>query len=288
MIAHVAEQGEDRGRVVLQVGPTAELSLAAVEAAVAVAQSFGSEIECVFVEDADLAESTRFGFVREIDSAGLEARLLSLPDIESGWQEAARTTQDRIGHMAGCSGVPFWRSTVRGRVETALADACAERGPWNLVALGSARTGPLTTRVGDLVANVRGTTGFVIAGPDAAGSDGPVIAIAESIDRVLPMWRTASRIAATTDCEVLLLVLDFGDDDGVSAGDQALLALTEDPQARVTLVTAGDLEPRQLAGRLCRSDPSLVILQYGGLAAPSDKGLDRLAFELDGAILVVA
>lgn len=288
MIAHVAEQGEDRGRVVLQVGPTADLSIAAVEAAVSVAQTFGSEMECLFVEDADLAESTRFAFVQELDSASLETRALSLPDIELGWQTAARTTQDRIGGIADSAGVTYWRSTVRESINVALNQACAERGPWNIVAIGSPQDGPLATRIGDLVVNVRGTTGFVVAGREAQGSDGPVIAIAESIDRVLPMWRTASRIAAATGCEASLLVLDSGVQDDGWTEDQALLALAEDPSARVTVVSAGDLVPRQLADRLCRADPSLVILQFGGHAVPSDAALTALTSELDGAILVLA
>ena len=50
MIAHVAQTGEDRGRVVLQLG-SAHPSAIALEAAVRVARAFQSEIESLFVED---------------------------------------------------------------------------------------------------------------------------------------------------------------------------------------------------------------------------------------------
>ena len=50
MIAHVAEAGEDRGRVVLRLGSSGRLSDIALEAAMRVAQAFQSEIESVFVE----------------------------------------------------------------------------------------------------------------------------------------------------------------------------------------------------------------------------------------------
>ena len=49
MIAHVAETGENRGRVVLQLG-SAHPSAIALEAAVRIAQAFQSEIESVFVQ----------------------------------------------------------------------------------------------------------------------------------------------------------------------------------------------------------------------------------------------
>ena len=53
MIAHVAQAGEDRGRVVLHL-QSGHPSAIALEAAVRIARAFQSEIESLFVEDEQL------------------------------------------------------------------------------------------------------------------------------------------------------------------------------------------------------------------------------------------
>ena len=55
MIAHVAQTGEDRGRVVLQLR-SGRPSAIALQAAVRVAQAFNSEIESLFVQDQQLLD----------------------------------------------------------------------------------------------------------------------------------------------------------------------------------------------------------------------------------------
>ena len=53
MIAHVASSGEDRGRVVLQLGSRTPNEVA-LNAAIRIARAFQSEIESLFVEDQQL------------------------------------------------------------------------------------------------------------------------------------------------------------------------------------------------------------------------------------------
>ena len=77
MIAHVAQTGEDRGRVVLQLG-SAHPSAIALEAAVRVARAFQSEIESLFVEDTQLFDCAAYGFVREVSLTGHQRRVMSL------------------------------------------------------------------------------------------------------------------------------------------------------------------------------------------------------------------
>ena len=55
MIAHVAQAGEDRGRVVLHLR-SANPSAIALEAAVRIARAFQSEIESLFVQDEQLMD----------------------------------------------------------------------------------------------------------------------------------------------------------------------------------------------------------------------------------------
>ena len=73
MIAHVAEAGEGRGRVVLHLTHAAP-SPVAIEAAVRVARAFQSEIESLFVEDAALLDIAAFPFACEISLSGRQRR----------------------------------------------------------------------------------------------------------------------------------------------------------------------------------------------------------------------
>jgi hypothetical protein len=51
MIAHVAEAGENRGRVVLHIGAGRQVADIAIDAALRVALAYQSEIETLVVED---------------------------------------------------------------------------------------------------------------------------------------------------------------------------------------------------------------------------------------------
>ncbi len=73
MIAHVAETGEDRGRVVLHLRVGAIRAPIALEAAVRVARAFGSDLESMFVEDEQLFDCAAYGFVREVSFSGTSA-----------------------------------------------------------------------------------------------------------------------------------------------------------------------------------------------------------------------
>ena len=76
MILHVAEAGEQRGRVVLQLTSN-EPNPVALQAALRIAQAFRSEIESLFVEDHQLVALASFPFAREVSLSGRRTRALS-------------------------------------------------------------------------------------------------------------------------------------------------------------------------------------------------------------------
>ena len=76
MIAHVAQSGEDRGRVVIQFR-SGQPSAVAMQAAVHVARAFGSDLEGLFVEDTQLFDCAAYGFVREVSLSGSPGTLVS-------------------------------------------------------------------------------------------------------------------------------------------------------------------------------------------------------------------
>src|SRR5690606_5719008 len=134
MTVHVAEAGEQRGRVVLKLGCT-EPSQVVLEAAIRIAQAFHSEIESLFVEAPQLIDAARFPFTREISLVGGRSRELTAEAVERQLRHAARELTQRIAALARLAEVPTRSTVVREEPIEAMERACRECGPWNVIAL---------------------------------------------------------------------------------------------------------------------------------------------------------
>lgn len=287
MIAHVAEKGEERGRVVLQLGPSGRLSTVAVAAAIRVAKAFQSEIECLFVEDARLLDATSFPFAREISVTGRHDRSLTPDRLEREWHATALALQTEVTALARAADVPIQCRTVRDSIESALARACAETGPWNVIAIGEPLDAARAAGIGDVLAAIQGTTGIVLAGPNAQLMAGPVVALVEDIEHMPPMRRAAERIAAVTGHAAQLLILASGRDHAAWIEGQVRLALGGESDTGLSVVELLYAEPPVIAELLWRTNAGLTITQFGGLAVPSGQELAALAGVLAGPLLLV-
>ena len=99
MIMHVAEAGEQRGRVVLHI-TSGHPNKVAIEAAVRIAQAFHSEIESLFVEDMQLYDMASYPFAREISLRGTN-RALSREDIERDLRLTGKALCRRVESRRG-------------------------------------------------------------------------------------------------------------------------------------------------------------------------------------------
>ena len=189
MIAHVAQTGEDRGRVVLHLR-SSHPSTIAVEAAVRVARAFGSDLESLFVEDEQLFDCAAYSFAREVSLSGQQSRAMSLDDMMRDLHLAAQGAHRQIEAIARKAEVPLRCRVVRDEPLRALSIACAETGPWNVVALGEPFTGN-SEMLRQLLSEVSGSTGLVTVGPKAQRVTGPVVVAVEDIaqlpDLLLPV-----------------------------------------------------------------------------------------------------
>ena len=128
MIAHVAETGENQGRVVLQLG-SAHPSAIALEAAVRIARAFQSEIESIFIEDEQLFDCAAYGFVREVSLTGRQRQVMSPAGMTRDLRFAARAARRQLEVLAQRAEVPLRARIVRDDPLRALSIACAETGP---------------------------------------------------------------------------------------------------------------------------------------------------------------
>lgn len=286
MIAHVAEAGEFRGRVILRLGP-AEPSPVAIQAALTVARAFSSALEGLFVESSDLIRMAAFPFAREIGLGGRHSRLINPEDIERDMRQVSQAVRRRIEAMALEFEVPFTHRIVRGEPLSAVVSACAECGPWNVVALGEPFAAAAQGALAELLSAAADATGVLLVGPNAARTRGPVVLVIEDASRLAAMLHAAERIAPLIGGDMVALLV---------AGDADMLAEL-DAQVRLTLGERGDVkvaagEPARgeaavVAEAIRRLRGGFVLAAFGGLAVPENDSLAPLAAALECPLLVV-
>lgn len=205
MIAHVAEAGEAMGRVVLRFSSQPPNDVA-IRAAIKVAQAFQSELESLFVEDEQLIDLAHFPFATEISLTGRSRRNLTPTAVHNQFLATFREAERRVRVAISNTDVPLRQSYVRDEPIQALASACAQRGPWNVVAFGEALTTTSCAVFQELFESVSDTTGVVIVGPRSKRTTGPVIVAVEDTDRLPGMLPAASRLAALSDAKIRILI----------------------------------------------------------------------------------
>lgn len=287
MIAHVAEAGEQRGRVVLHLS-SCHPNRIAVEAAIRVAQAFQSEIESVFVEDVELFDVARFPFACEVSFDGRRRRALSPDVVEEQLRLTAQASGRQVAKLAKSADVPTRLTIVRGEPVAMLARACEECGPWNVVALSeplSAGSGPV---VHQLLGSVAGATGAIVVGPRAKRTDGPVVAAIEDLSHLEPMLRAAERLLTVTgEIGVILLLIADTPEQGHLMEDQARLALGAETTARIVVADPRHGTAIELAEIVRRLGGGFLLAQLGGMLVPVEGALDHLVSTLESPLFLV-
>lgn len=286
MIAHVAQAGEDRGRVVLQMG-SRNPSPVALDAAFRVARAFESEVECLFVEDAQLFDVAAYSFVREIALSGQQSRALTAESVGAALHYAAAGARREVERLARRVDVAVHCSVVRDEVVRALSVACAACGPWNVVALaepiGSA-DGTVLRRILD---EVGGATGVVLVGHRARPTAGPVVLVVENADTLPGMLRTAQRLVIDAAPGIIVLLAAADEHQSYDLDSHARLAIGGMEGVRIITAEVARDEPAVVAEALRCLSPGFVIGQFGGLAISDRHDLRPIFSVLHCPLLLV-
>lgn len=280
MIMHVAEAGERRGRVVLHIA-SGHPSAVAIEAAVRIAQAFQSEIESLFVEDLQLYDMASYPFAREISLIGARRRPLSREEMERELRLCGQSLLRRVQMLARAADVPLRTKVVRDDPVQALAKACAEDGPWNVVALADALAPGEGARLCDLFSTVAGTTGLMLVGPKARRTRGPIIAVVETPEHLQPLLRAGERLAGVSGGEVMLLLLSDSASGGEWLDGQVRLALGDQSKVRLLHYQIDQGAPAALAEVIRRLQGGFVIGHFGGILVPAHGDLRDLVAALE-------
>ena len=269
MIAHVAEAGEDRGRVLVRLGAFVPASTAAVAAAVHVARAFQSELEGLFIEDPDVVVAPSHAFGRVLSTTGRPRSIVSQAEADQSIAHFGFASQRLLAQVARAAGVTFSARIVRDGAIAALQAACAERGPWNIVVFAeplasSDQDGVLATAF----AQVWGTTGFIACGPRAVWRNGPIVVAVEDVDRLSGMLRAAQRLAAVHGEDIWLM--PTGDDEiGLDwLEGEIRLMLGAAPAVKLLARPAAVGSSPVLRAALSQCAPRMVIARFGGVLLP--------------------
>jgi hypothetical protein len=267
--------------------PTCQPSPIAIEAAIRVAQAFQSEVESLFVEEQQLIELASFPFAREISLTGRARRALSPEAIESQMRDMAAGLSRRIAAIAHAADVPFHARRERGDAIRVLANACAEHGPWNVVALGEPLSVVQASALGELFDAVTDTTAIVVAGPHASRATGPVVAAVEDLDHLPGMLRAATRLASISGGVVKLLLVAESEEEARWMEDQSRLLIGNQGDINVAATEIARAEPQVVAEALRRLHGGFVVALFGGHVVPREGSLRALSSALEGPLFLV-
>jgi hypothetical protein len=286
VIAHVAAAGEGRGRVVLWLGCSTHASASAVDAAMLLARAFQSEVESLFVEDKQFFDLAEFPFARAISGAhGWQA--LPRENLEHTFRYVGAALQRQVAQAARRAEIPCRSRVVRDDPLHAVAVACAENGPWNVVTLAEPFQAGDERRLEQIFSGVPDTTGVVIAGPLARRTQGPVVAVIETFDRLGPMLKAAERLGGVTNGSVKLMLIGDRVDDLASMEGRARLLFGDGaaPSIETVLAAQADVVPIIEAVRRHRS--GFLLAQYGGKIVSEQTSLRPLAAALECPLFLV-
>lgn len=285
MIAHVAQTGEDRGRVVLHLR-SSHPSTIAVEAAVRVARAFGSDLESLFVEDEQLFDCAAYSFAREVSLSGQQSRAMSLDAMMRDMHLAAQGARRQIEAIARKAEVPLRCRVVRDEPLRALSIACAETGPWNVVALGEPFTGN-SAMLRQLLSEVSGSTGLITVGPKARRVTGSVVVALEDTAQLPDLLRTAERLAALDGADIVLLLIATDEEQLHQMDGESRLVVEAREDVRIQAAAVARGEAAVIAETLRRLRGGIIICQFGGLVVPNDGDLHPLASVLECPLFLV-
>jgi len=303
MTAHVAEAGEGRGRVVLRCSAWAPNDVA-IEAALLVANAFQSEVELLFVEDSQRIEFARFPFAREFSLRDGTPRPVSARAIEAEARGTFSVARKRVASVASEFEVHVYEQIVRDDPVDALASACAQRGPWNMIAIAETFGAQASFSLDEIFDTVTDATGVIVAGsgarplarPDLAlqkrpssqsTSTGPVVLAIEDTDHLHAMLRAGRFIATTMTVDVVVLLIAATDEDLAQMDGEVRLALSD--HDNIQLARGGATLGNQAAAAetIRRLLPGFLIAQHGGIAAPRGNNLRPLINALTCPVLLV-
>ncbi len=289
MMAHVAEASEASGRVLFWTDRNAPLNPGAARAAAKLAAAFQAEIETVTVDAGNVGLSGDLsvtGFVSRGTGAPAKDVSAAAAHFDRASLAEALLMRRQRREVADCAqrhGVTCRHTMASGDAIDVLAELCTVRGPWNVVVAAGASAVP---SVGTLFANVSGATGVVVAPVGRVSGDGPVVVVAEDLERLPSMIRAAARLTRMFGrIHVLFAAGTRTELNDLEARARLAIPAQTDVVFEVSEPSFGAEE--MYDDSLRKLTPSFVVCRFGGTVLPTGRALSRTIAKTGAPFLLV-
>ncbi len=286
MSVHVAEASEGRGRVILRFSAW-QPNDCAIDAAMTVARAFQSEVETLFIEDAQRINFARFPFAREFSLRDGAMRPVSARSVQAEFRGAFAAARKRVAAAAARAEVRYYENEVRDEPVHALVAACAQRGPWNVIAIAETFGSPAPCSLDEMFDTVTDATGVIVAGPQAKPGSGPIVIAIEDTARLDAMLRSGRRLAEALETDIIVLLVAGEPNDLERMDGEVRLVLGGQKGIRIAQAAATYGERNAIADVIRRIDGGFLIAEYGGILIPRAKTLRPLTGVLNCPLLLV-
>lgn len=255
-----------------------------LEAAAALAEGLGAEVEALFVENESVMQLAALPFAREVGIAGRPGRVLDAATVEREFRFVAEAARRALDQAAARHRVRTHFRVVRGRLEAELVRIGAES---DLVAIEKSARRPASGRRLGAAARALAARGPAAVLLCESGPDTPLDRIVVAYD-ASPCAERALRVAARLaherrPLEVLLLTPDASVTEALRAKAEAELAAVG-ARGHFRVLPAGDVAALTLA--LERIGEALLVLGTECLPLPAE-ALERLLGETGSPVLLI-
>jgi hypothetical protein len=200
---------------------------------------------------------------------------------------AAQAARRQLEALARRAEVPLRSRVVRDEPLRALAIACAESGPWNVVALAEPFTAGNSSVLKQLLVEIPGTTGLILVGPKSRPVRGPIVVAVEDTERLPALLRAAGRLAAVDSADIVLLLIATDEEHLARMDGEARLVVEAREDVRIAHAAVARGEAAVIAEALRRLNGGFLICQFGGLTVPEEGDLRPLASVLEAPLFLV-
>lgn len=292
-LIHVAAADESRGRIIVALSGNAPDPLA-VRAALDLASAYDSAIEGIYVENTELFQAAAHPFVRQVLLSGRIAPNFDAEHLASDIFTLSRSTLRKLEHQIAAAGKHCTTRSLRAHLDTALAVACAENGPWNIVVLGDAITSSDVPQCVDILKRTAGLTAIWTTPAKAENHEGAIVLVIDQDDNLQQMLRVAERLRSvqpsiSIPISILILGYDKGDLEDREGRMRLALAMGSSETAPIsieqTLITRQ--EPSEIEDAIARHNPRLVIAQTHTFSAIATAYSQGRSLNLPYQLLIV-
>ena len=200
---------------------------------------------------------------------------------------AAQGARRQLEALARLAEVPLRSRVVRDEPLRALAIACAETGPWNVLALAEPFAGGNAGLVKQLLVEISGTTGIVMVGPRRTARHRPNRHRRGGRGHAPSLLRAAERLTALDGAQIVLLLIAHDDEVLDRMDGQVRLVVEAREDVRIERAAMARGEAAVVAEALRRLGGGFVICQFGGLVVPDEGDLKPLASVLECPLFLV-